>query len=556
MSIYRYYNNKYYIDFKSDLDEGTRDRDDYFEYRRVIKEGIMDFHPQDDPSLIKGNQYIGTIHELTHYYQDLSFPSCVGERLFKTWYYRSKADLFLGEKSCIDLEPEDIEMYHYIYKEPIRLQGYKSIIDGKMCFGDELSNFWPIKYLDLYESYAEMKAWESIIINSKLTEDNSQYIRDLLKNRYSPLAIGPKGEAYSTISYDTPLDYYSVARNYFLFFILCYFEVKKGKSIDDPGSIFDEYFSKIAMRMGFVPTKWFSEYNRKIFSSENHAENGMYLMCFEYTILRWVLFALEVAFSIPSIKQINRLIRNNCNVKEDFHPCCRFFTTIYTILENRNYFISIENHFRGRDIGMKWVEAFDCVALNNGWPTYLETISDLSKNNKLYHCGYVPAYQDRLMFLRLSDPILSKHTPIPEVFFNNNIPIVTRACDTYVVTFKNKYGNIKEFLIKDFCPPLLRYLQPETFYPIDYHYQKIADTGDYPAMEVFGNSISMNLFSLFYETNKPFKCQCHWCEHYNGCSINTAEDVFKIPQGCFLKTHMMIDRLNFIFKKDEIYKLK
>lgn len=540
--IYRYLKNRYYLEFKNKLDANLVESDDFHLLRWIIKNRIRDFSLKDDPELEQGKNYLGVIHELSHYYQDLSLPACISEHLYKIWYYRDNVDRHLGYDPWIKIDNDDIEMFNYIYKEPVCCNFASLINNNKLEFTNEKDWFDPINYTDLLESYAEMKAWYSIIAESAPTEENHRYIRQLLKEKNTKLQISSKGNHQTSITYNTPLDKYSITRTHFLLFLLQYIDIKGAKKTI-PNTIYDiDYLSK-ALCMGFGITL-VSSFDKERYNNKQHAEDTFYLMFYEARVLSWVLFALDVSLSIPTVKSINWLIKNHNFKKEDFHPCCRFYKVIQTIAEHPEYFSNLDDNSR-------WIDSFNYIAEVNGWLPYFDTIADVSKNNKFSNCGYIPEYQDKLMAERISHSLSENNCSfLPLLFSKYNIPIVLHFKHNYLV-IRTKDNVANEIAVPDFSKKLMDYINPDCPNFMDIYCEKIEEINHYPAAEVFGNLLNMELYSKFSSQNKPFVCDCYWCKNHTVCTSNnmTINDVFSMQDNCLLMTHITIERLNVIYKR-------
>ena len=539
MNSYRYFNNQYYIDVTSQLRRENVDDEDFHEYRKVLINRIEDFSLKDDPNTDKGNVYLGVIHELTHYYQDLIFPSCIGEHLYKTWFYRYYIDKHTGHSPSLIIDKDDTELFNYIFKKPISIDFASALNDPitkcGLKFINEFQIFDTISYVDLYESYAELKAWQHLINESNPTENNMKYIRKLLQDKNPQLQINSKGEYVVEINYNVDFLKYTVARNYFLLYFIQFFQYRKINNAI-PNTIYDQQYLMILMNMGIGVGSIIQRYDKNRYNNSQHAEDTYYLKYCEANLLNWVLLVLDIAFSIPSIKTIRYLIDNKNYKKEDFHPCCRFYKIMHTLIIHHDTIINMDEK-------CKWVDFFDFIASKNGWLSYYDTAKDLAMNNSLQHNGYIPIYQEHLLTLRQYITIEENNVSMLSLFQNHRIPIVLHFKNYYVV-IQMQNGIIHENIVGDFTKELMNYMNPDY---LEQTKHKDCDIGSFPAAESFGHKTSMTLYK-FLSQAKPFKCFCSWCKNFNNCNVNKISDIFKNEDRCFLMTHIKIENMFFLQK--------
>lgn len=82
MASYNYSRSKFYIRDKKNLHINTQGIEHEFNW--IFQFKPANFSLESDPNHKDGVQYLNLIHEISHYYQDLSIPACIGERIYKT----------------------------------------------------------------------------------------------------------------------------------------------------------------------------------------------------------------------------------------------------------------------------------------------------------------------------------------------------------------------------------------------------------------------------------------------------------------------------------------
>lgn len=89
---------------------------------------------------------------------------------------------------------------------------------------------------------------------------------------------------------------------------------------------------------------------------------------FESNLLKWVIFVMDIALTIPPIHIILKFIKTGKYKIADFHPAYRFFKVLEMMYKYPNYFNNIDG-------GYNWVSIYNDIASIQKWPNY-QTVID------------------------------------------------------------------------------------------------------------------------------------------------------------------------------------
>ena len=517
MSAYQYLRNRFYI---QDNQKPVLDEDDnkvYYDFRWILLNHTKEFSLDSDPDLIKGQQYLGFIHELSHLYQDLSLCSCISEHIYKSRVFRSYVDeTFVDCPSPFSLTEEEELIYNQIYRTSVSVTEdniYRaSIGEERLKFGSKSNSiFSSITYRDLLESYAEMKAWQSIICETKDDESNYKYIYELLVSRNQNLRVGESGYRDFSLKYkENSLDRYTIVRSVFLLFLyyckrnsLFIYDMVKSNFPIQAVSIF------YLLSMGGIEEKMFSDRD--------------YLLHMEGAILKWILFCLDIALTIPHVTQINNYIKKGLSVIEDFNPCTRFYKVLLII----HRYPEVFNQVNPQD---KWVELFDFIAAKLHWPSYYQTVHSINKLNKIYHCGNFTIYQEHLLASRLYSDMESTNGAILRMFKSSNIPIIIHFPNLFLLT-RYTETNMVEMFVSDF--KLLEYDSQD---PVIF--EKFTDDDDIILQELFINDINMQIYNNITNKRNVFRCMFPFFKCFDNCSIDNFANLCNEKRECAAQFHI------------------
>lgn len=536
MASYIYKQSSYFIQDKKKINLSENDESIKNDFQWVIQCETKSFSLSEDPDMEKGNQYLGFIHELTHYYQDLSICSCISEHIYKTRVLKHLFDThFLKVNSPITLTDEEVEIYNYIYKSPISVdvKSVKSFSEGKgnLIFVNKGEHFFPtITYKDLLECYAETKAWQSIICETPDSIENHKYIYELLKERHDKLCVDENGSPAVSFKYnDHGYDRYSIVRAIFLsFFHHCKPNKYKIYNTVIPNS-------KIAsidylLTMGQIPVeKSYDISNEYCISIPVTISPTDYLVQLERNLLSTILFALDVALTIPTTTRIKQLVKDGHYQLDDFHPCIRF----YKIL---SMFYKYPDYFNNLDSGYNWMSVFDDISDLLNWPPYFPVAKDVSSANKFFHGGNIAIYQDHFLAYHMNTTMGSNNGAIFRMFRNMNIPIILHFPDLFVV-IRYLEKNVQELVVSD--NRLYGYLEASNNELYSY-----TENDEVFLQQIFSNKIDMQLYESI--NKNEFKCPFSTLNCKETCRVQTILGLFNNDNpNCFVQFHIRKEILDF-----------
>lgn len=523
MAKYKYKKGEFYIDISRNLEILDANNLNY-DFKWILHLDIGNYSLEDDSNMVKGRQYLAFIHELIHYYQDLSLPSCICEHLYKTKYIRAQyaKNKYGGTEDFKFTSNNNEALYDYIYKTKIALD-----IDSLSNF---LNNYQPLKfstngshffpefdYNDMLEGYAELKSWQTIICETKDSTENHRYIKNLLQQRNKTFAKDINGEDAISCKFNDKERRYVLMRFLFLSFFhhikrsnfcLCTTITKYSElSVIDYLLFMDniDVIEKTSYPGGYTYRK------------EVQISDKQYLLQCERGLLKWVLLVLEMAFCIPTIEYISTLIHEKKNTKEDFHPGCRFFKILSVIYKFPDFFNQIDENDR-------WVYVFDNVSRCLGWPLYMDTVNSvLLDNNEVKSNIY--SYQKEFIKTRFTSTMETYNGAIFRQIRKLRIPIPFHFLDKFLfVTYTDK--DVQECVISDFHIDALNY------------YKKNADNRMPTIAEITANSLNIYMYKTVKE-NRSFKCPCKWCIKYDICDAHNLSEILTFNRiHCYLRYHI------------------
>ena len=548
-SRYQYIYNRFYIEDKNDAKiSEDKSRMDY-DFQWVFKRDDRNFSLEDDGNMNAGSQYLGCIHELTHYFQDLSVCSCIAERIYKTKYSKCYIDnIILRDKPPYKVTEKEIEVYNKIYKTSIGV-ATKSVIEfsencGDFCFVEfesdpsNKTDYLPIiKYRDLIECYAEMKAWQSIITENYENDDRHEYIAKLLINRNTRSGWNSIEDCFDFYYYLRSVERYSVIRKIFLAFFSyvkkCDFWIHNKIRPKSNTSII-----QLLMSLGQFPDEELIEYpNGYTYKKRSHVPESVYLKEYELILQQWLLFSLDVAMTIPTTETIARLVDEDKYKLEDFHPCCRFYKVLGLFFKYSTYFNNLEGEYI-------WSSVFNDIANTLHWPSYEFTANDISCANKFFHNGNIVFYQDHFLAYHMNSTIRTNSIAILWAFRDMKIPIFLHFNNKYMVLrySHEKTGGItvmNEYLVDE--NQLTKYY---THNPREF--ESYNDCFDSDLFCLYANDLNMKLYNNIISKEK-FDCVYRQPRCEGECTVHSLVDVLnRDSKTCQIFKHISYEWTAFI----------
>ena len=506
------------------------DKCDYtqYDFKWVITCETNSFSLSEDPEQEKGNQYLGFIHELTHYYQDLSICSCISEHIYKTRALKHYFDTcFFKNNSPTKFTDEEVSIYNYIYKSPISIDVNSlssfSESKGDLIFSSKGDHFFPtLKYKDLLECYAETKAWQSIICETPDSIDNHTYIYQLLKNRHGKLCVDENGIPAVSFKYiDNAYDRYSIVRSIFLaFFHHC--KPNKYKIYNTVTENSKVTSIDYLLLMGRITIEEYYEINKDLGVSIPITISPTNYLQLEINLLSIILLALDVSLTIPTTTYIKKLVKDGRYKLVDFHPCIRFYKVL-------SLFYKYPDYFNNLDTGNSWISAFDDISGLLNWPSYSQIANDVSLMNKIYHSGNIVIYQDHFLAYHMNTTMESNNGAILKMFREMDIPIMLNFKNEFVV-IRYTEKEIQELVTND--NHLYSYLKSN--HKDLYSY---TEDSDFFLQQIFSNKINMQLYE---NINNNFKCPYSTLKCKATCRVqNVLELINNLNPNCFAKFHII-----------------
>lgn len=549
MLVYKYKPNQYYIEDPNELkiDFSSKCVDNDFQDFLLLKP--TDFSLEDEMQTV-GRRYLGFIHELTHYFQDLSTPSCIAERIYKTKFTKKYIDnYYIGIESPILLTEEEGHVFNLVYNvtKSDDMPTFKELVDKSIDYGffqkagteNAYNRYFPIiSYKDLIESYAELKAWQTIICETKPTPTNSKYLLTLLRKRNDSLVIDESGR-YAVKTNNCKYERYSIARTIFLaFFKYCrpskfyIYQNINGIPLIDYLLFMGNNFTVNVSSMddnGMLQTK---EIDITGISDMD------YLGKLENQLIAWILFALDVALTIPTTSKICSYVKTGDYELMDFVPTCRFFKVLSILYRYPDYF----NNLSEND---NWHSTFDIVSKLLNWPSYNEIKQDIQTSNIIFHSGNIAIYQNALLDRKLQSTIESNNGNILNLFKKLNIPIIIKYPHVFCL-IRYDSGNLKRLIIGEH--ELLKYYELSHDDLINF-----TDNDESLLMQIKQNIVNMS----FYESlaKDKFVCLFPYFSCINHCKIKNHIDLFLSENNnCAMQNHIRKYVSCFQYKIDKILK--
>lgn len=526
MSSYQYKSNCYYIIDKHK--PPFTENGEYIgnEMTWILQCQHKKFSLRDDPNLSKGTSYISFIHELCHYYQDLSITSCIAQHIYKSRYlkkwYDSHFDLF-ATSSILNL---DEDVYHIIYETPrsIKRDNILRFSEGigEIIITDHSDHFFPcFSYRDMIECYAEMKAWQSIICETPDSEDNHDYILSLLRGRNGSLFYD-EDASYVNFKYENEHDRYTILRSVFLsFFHHCtpngIYLFNHVPGLDNVKVI--DFILHMGLKCGKKINGKYSYY--PINSTE-------YLLKYELNLLHLLLFVMDVALTIPSTDYIVESINKGLYTIEDFHPCSRFFKVLSFIYTYPSYISYLEENSR-------WVTAYDDISSMFGWPLYTEIENSFQTNLPLCNDRLLASYKKMFLKFHRDSTMGTNNGAIFRMFRELNIIIPIQYNNGFFMmirypTYESSVQSLQIVLISKlhcfkcfFDDAVLNDVIPND-------YKTVLE--GVLAIELVTNDVNMKLYNNI--TTEKFDCMFHpYCNRQKICCFKTMNSLIDVEsKGC------------------------
>lgn len=503
----------------------------------------------DDEMQTEGKKYLGYIHELTHYFQDLSIPSCIADRIYRTKIAKKYIDNnYIGIDSPILLNEEESYIYQIIYNsfDNVDKSNFQKLFESSIDFdlfqsnqyGDSHNRYFPIiTYKDLLESYAELKAWQSIICETEPTESNSKYILNLLRQRNDSLVVDECGRV-AIKTFDYKYERYSIARVAFLaFFKYCkptdfyIYQDINGVPLVDYLLFMGNNFTIDVTSVndnGILQTKEID------ITGLNERE---YLGKYETQLIAWILLALEVALTIPTTSKINNYIKSGKYQLNDFVPTCRFFKVLSVINRYPEYF----NNLSEND---NWLSNFNIISELLNWPSYNEIKQDIQSSNIFFHSGSITIYQNALLDRRQHTTIESNNGNIQNLFKNLNIPIIIKYPHVFCLV-RYDSGNLKQLVMGEH--ELLKY------YDLLYDDMiNFALNDELLLMQIWQNFVNMSFYDNL--AHDKWTCLFPYFTCITQCNIKDNLELFlEDNSNCAMQNHIRKYVSCFQYKIDKIY---
>lgn len=529
MRKFTYKSNRFYIEDPKGLKFARDDSQIVNEFMDSLLLKTNEFNINEDPKFVKGQEYLNFIHELTHYYQDLCLPSCIGERVYKTrTLKRCIVNHYVGTNSPIPIDEMKMEIYEKIYHDYVKLDRTNlhtgdNVIDN-IQFIDSGKNdsgtlyFPEISYRDLLECYAEMKAWQSIICETTPSEANHDYIVRLLRKRNDSFVYDEDGETAVKIFKRKSFDRYSIIRVVFLAFFK-YCKPSKFYIYQNLNGIPMIDYLLFMGQNCILPIKEFNDANIKEIDLTG-LTNYKYLTEVEFTLIKWILFSLDIALTIPTTDKIYQLINSGQYNIDDFNPCCRFYKVL-AVLHDQPYY------FNELGCSERWQTIHDDISEILGWPKYSEIIEDLINSNSIIHEGSITYYQNKFVLMRKQITMEDSNGPMLNFFKNMNIPLVVHYPNLFVI-----YSYQDEMLMQ-----MVVSEDVKSHYfnlPISIFLNAKSDDWTF-LMQLYRNEINMEIYKIIQE-NK-FSCVFPFLSCNKHCRIGCIADLNENPI-CAMNSHI------------------
>lgn len=531
MRKFTYKSNRFYIEDPKVLEFARDERRVVNEFMDSLLFKTNEFNITEDPKFVKGQEYLNFIHELTHYYQDLCIPSCIGERIYKTKIMKRYIDNhYMGINSSIPFDELEKEIYEKIYHDYVKLDRKNLYADTKVIENiqfidsekDEFSTLYfpEISYHDLLECYAEMKAWQSIICETTPTETNHDYIVKLLRKRNDSFVYDEDGEKAVKIFKRRSYERYSIIRVAFLAFFK-YCKPSKFYLYQDLNGIPMIDYLLFMGQNCILPINEFNDIHIKEIDITG-LTNYKYLTEVEFSLIKWILFSLDIALTIPSTNKICELIKSGQYNIDDFNPCCRFYKVLAMLHDHPYYF---------NELGPseKWQIIHDDMAEILGWPNYSFITIDLINANSLFHYGTISFFQNELLLKRKAISMENSNGPLLKFFKNINIPMVVHYPNLYVVYYYQD-GLLMQLVLSDDIK--------EKYYDLPINLcLKATNDGEIFLMQLFRNEINIGIYKQIRE-NK-FSCVFPLFYGKNKCNIDCISNlIWNDNPNCAMQNHI------------------
>lgn len=519
MASYNYSRSKFYIRDKKNLHINTQGIEHEFNW--IFQFKPANFSLESDPNHKDGVQYLNLIHEISHYYQDLSIPACIGERIYKT---RVMTHFCLSKaKSKIELDSlmsqAEIDCYEILYNSSLsqNISQFKDNLSPEICnlLSNRESYFTSFSYKDFLECYAEMKAWQ-VLINDKSNKDNSDYILSLLRTRNDGIDIRNNRFIELNTFEKNSLARYALIRSLFLEFFF-YLNPNELFIYNGNGSLIQLY--------SFVTM------NCTTNKTDSLGIDDYTYLKFESNLLKWVIFVMDIALTIPPIHIILKFIKIGKYKVADFHPAYRFFKVLEMMYEYPIYFNNIDG-------GDNWVSIYNDIANIQKWPNYQTVIDYTLSSSRINNNDVFTSLHEYFIRQRFNADMENYNGSLLKIFKASQIPIYLRFPNFYI---ENKY--LKNELLQHICnddEQLLHYIVGYLGIGYDKHKHRLTLSRLFT--DLFVNELNMSFYDRII-SNK-FKCVFPNPKCLRNCKIHEFTELFiEDSDLCYFQAH--IKRLLF-----------
>ncbi len=514
MPSYKYSRSKFYIKDKKNLHIDAQGIEHEFNW--IFQFKPANFSLESDPDYKNGAQYLNLIHEISHYYQDLSIPACIGERIYKT---RVTTHFCLSKvkpkiESDFLVSQEEIDCYELLYNSSLsqNISQFEDNLSPEICnlLSNRESYFTSFSCKDFLECYAEMKAWQ-VLINDRSDKENSVYLLSLLRTRNDGIYVrNNRFIELNTFEKDS-LARYALIRTLFLEF---FFYLK-------PNELFIYNGNESLIQLYSFVTM-----NSTANQTDTSAIDDYTYLKFESNLLKWVIFVMDIALTIPPIHIILEFIKTGKYKVADFHPTYRFFKVLEMMYKYPIYFNNIDG-------GYSWVSIYNDIANIQKWPNYQTVINYILSSSRINNNDVFTSLHEYFIRLRLNANMENYNGSLLKIFKASQIPIYLRFPHFYIET---KYLNNE--LLQLVCnddEQLLHYIVGYLGVGYDKHKHKLTLSKLFT--DLFVNELNMSFYDMII-SNK-FNCVFPNPNCLGNCKIHESLELFKEDSDlCYFQAHI------------------
>lgn len=392
------------------------DDNGYYDDDRLVKR-YMSF----DQNLEFGEFHFSVFHELNHYYQDLTFASCLCEKLLKSNFEKfainelengnikfpvfdiiNKNSFSLSDDDSVTICPSKPAGW-YSSQDIKQIQVYQRLYN--IIFKTPyLSDFhFSLTYEDMIESYAEIKATYDIYYNVK-DEEIMPYLHSLFKKLDVFPSYDKKEDGKYYLNYDKIRNKYSRKYHIVRYIPLMLLETA-GKSL---------------FGLKFRATELSEYYNNGILTCQNTEINNIrdYAAWIDF----FLLLAIEISMAIPAPSYYIE----NFLAKSDYEPDISKYIPPLRFFEVLDVYEKYEYYFWEDLPNKSFIDVYNFIASKCEWCSYDEII-------KSYETEYTSAapplldyfdnFQYRLLLGKGRSKVLFIAESALSILKNNKIPI-------------------------------------------------------------------------------------------------------------------------------------